>query len=569
MNGRRGKVVAALCCAVTGVCFGSVTADRFGALYYPDETAAFATDAAGKWRVCDWLDAEVATGEVAEGRVAVPHESLGRRFGAFKLTVGTNETWFAFLRSAKVKPCGWVGVGTHGHHGWGRGDYRYLDLIAAAGIGVVRDDVGWQSSEREKGKYVFDGKLHGLVDGLGQRGIRFHPVLLGQNSLYGNPLDPDAYAAFAAAFVSEFRGRISSCDIFNEPHNFAFPRVYLPKGGKFQDWQCRPDAPWIPKHAELTRKAVDAIKAVDSSFSVGVGVEDYWAFFKTMLKGDLVRADDLVSIHPYDHEHYPPEGNWLFRDNGREVREYVKAHGGATRFVITECGWTTYDAKRDATHAFVGGYPPCTLVQQAQYLIRFWILSRQLGIEFACQYDFRDDGPRRNYTEDNFGLVREDYTPKPSFAAVAAMTRLLGDAEPLGSKSADERKYRFYVFRKGDRRVTAAWSLGGEAVVDAPAGFALKDARCLDLQGNEIPVPTRDGKLLLSEVPVYLVHPRPTVEMGTPFADSAVLQRGRRIPVWGTAKRGGRHRRACGRGVVLLGAVQCRLSDLGGRSALP
>lgn len=488
---------------------GSVSSDRFGSLYYPGETAAFETDAAGAWRVTDWLEATCATGTVAHGAIAIPHAALGARYGAFKLTVGTNETWFAFLRSKGVKPCGWVGVGTHGGHGWGRGDYRYLDLLAAAGVGVVRDDVMWEACERKKGEYAFEGRLKALVRGLDERGIRFHPVLNGKNDLYADPLDADAYAKFAAAFVREFKGVVTSCDIFNEPHNFAFPRVYLPEGGQFREWQCRADAPWIPKHAAATRKAVEAIRAADPAFSAGVGVEDYWSFFKHMLKGDLVRADDLVSIHPYDHERRPPEGNWFFRDGGREVREYLKEHGGATRLAITECGWTTYDATRDAAHAFVGNYPPCTYAQQAQCLIRFWILARQHGIEFACQYDFMDDGPRRNYTEDNFGLVREDCTPKPSFAALAAMTRLIGEARPLGSLSKDEASCRLYAFHRGNNVIVAAWAPGGTADAAVPDRLDLKAAHCLDLQGNAMAVPEKDGKLRLTEAPVYLVFPLP------------------------------------------------------------
>lgn len=38
------------------------------------------------------------------------------------------------------------------------------------------------------------------------------------------------------------------------------------------------------------------------------------------------------------------------------------------------------------------------------------------------QYDFQDDGPRRDYTEHNFGMTFQNLTPKPSFAAVAFMT---------------------------------------------------------------------------------------------------------------------------------------------------
>ena len=43
---------------------------------------------------------------------------------------------------------------THGGHGWDRGDLRYLDLMNAAGIGVVRDEFGWSGIEKTKGRYA-------------------------------------------------------------------------------------------------------------------------------------------------------------------------------------------------------------------------------------------------------------------------------------------------------------------------------------------------------------------------------------------------------------------------------
>ena len=189
------------------------------------------------------------------------------------------------------------------------------------------------------------------------------------------------------------------------------------------------------------------------------------------------------------------------------MRETLLANGGADRIAITECGWTTYDATGGGTHAAVGSYPSSTLVEQAQYVVRLYLLARQHGVEFACQYDFMDDGPRRDYTEHNFGLVRKDATPKPAFAAVAAMTRLIGDAAPLGSRSPDETAWRLYAFGlPGGRFVHAAWAVNGECAAVLPESLASGSARCLDLMGNEIPMPLdADGKLMLTERPIYIL----------------------------------------------------------------
>ena len=543
----------------------SASIPRFGALYYPGETAVFEVgDAAfsrvvvtrpeGRipmvdaskasapvlWRVTDWLGEERASGALPAdaAMLTIPHAALGGRFGAFRLALGTNETWFAFLPSREVAPCDWVGTGTHAGHGWWKGDFRYLDLVAAAGIGVVRDDAIWDWHEKRRGEIVFTENFRAMVQALMVRGILFNCVLNGKNDLYENPLDADAFARYAAAAATAARESgvgVRVFEIFNEPHNFHFPRVYLPEGMEYVRFQCDPKALWVRKHAELTRKAADAIRAVLPDANVGVGSEDYWDLFKRMLaNAPIARKGDVVTIHPYDHFQPRPEGNWFFRDGGREVRETLLANGGADRIAITECGWTTYDATGGGTHAAVGSYPSSTLVEQAQYVVRLYLLARQHGIEFACQYDFMDDGPRRDYTEDNFGMVRKDATPKPAFAAVAAMTRLVGDAEPLGSRSDDEASYRRYAFRRADgATLEAVWAVQGETAIAwrgehseraAASGQQADNSKkaaaqegvlpgavpsgpiFLDLMGNEIPMPLdADGKLMLTERPIYIL----------------------------------------------------------------
>ena len=53
-------------------------------------------------------------------------------------------------------------------------------------------------------------------------------------------------------------------------------------------------------------------------------------------------------------------------------------------------------------------------------------------------YDFQDDGVNPDRTQDNFGLVRTDLTPKPGFVALSAVTRWINEAESFSrAKTAD------------------------------------------------------------------------------------------------------------------------------------
>ena len=491
----------------------SCTPSRFGALYGPQDPVSFdlslfarEADAARPKLVCtvsDWRGAPVLSREVPSAATALvftPADFAGR-LGAFRLDVAAVETnaclapvttWFARLSSDAVKPCPWIGAGLHGGHGWGRGDLRFLDILATAGIGVVRDEPGWQGIERAKGVYTVPPKFDALVDGLHARGIGFNVILDYGNRIYENPLDPDAFAKWCAFMAGRYGDRVRTWEIWNEPQNFWFRDHY----GKTNDV-------WVGKFVELTRRADDAIRAVRPDADVAVTAEDVWPLLKRMLELGVAKAHNIVSFHPYCHGQPRPEREVFSRNGLKELREAAAAHGGAKRFAITEAGWTTYTGKMKYLEV-AGGYPKSSYVHQAQYLVRMYAQARQQGVEYACQYDFRDDGPDRSYTENNFGLVHEDCSPKPSLAAVAQLARTLGEAEPKGDCSKDPAKYRFYRFHRPDGDVYLAWAVEGACEVEVPAelgrGFEVRD-----LMGNPEHRPVlKNGRIALDECPVYL-----------------------------------------------------------------
>ena len=504
---------------------------RFGALYRPDETVEIGCrvfrrdgDVAADGlmlRVEDWRGQELfrRTISAGSGRERISADELCGRFGAFRAelslpgqpAVKPGETWFARLTAKDdPKPCRWVGVGIHASHGWGGGDFRFLDLFTAAGIGLCRDEVSWRAVELQKGVYAMPENFERLVDGLHRRGIRFNNLLNSKNSIYDNPLDPDAFARYCAWHVRHLGDRCDLYEIWNEPHNFNFYQVYRDvygygrkPDGSMKDERGNVNLPWIPRFVELSRKAVGAIRAANPKADVAVCAEDSFPLLKKMLELGIATSNEVVTIHNYDHRNYPPEGDWFNRTDGRELREFASAHGGATRFATTEDGWTTYRGGPNGEYAFVGNYPPCTPEQQARYLVRMYVTGRQNGLEYISQYDFRDDGPRRNYTEHNFGIVHEDFTPKPSFAAIAYMTRRIGASQPAGDIGGDHAKCRIYRFRDPDgRRTYVCWAIAGEVKVPLPSEMS-DVGEMADLQGNVRPFsPT--SEIALDENPVYL-----------------------------------------------------------------
>ena len=480
---------------------GDICSSRFGNLYYPDDIVEFDLGFAGaRWRISDVDERELAVGVAARGRVSVSHETVGRRCGAFVISATdgsvTNRLRFAFLTSRDVRPAPWVGTGLHAGR-WYGDDIAFLDLVAAAGIGMIRMCTQWDYMEPAKGRYRTRPATDRLIDRANELGIRVNWHFFRKNPVYANPLDPQAFAAFCGWVADRYKGKIDLYEIWNEPQNFDFFEHYR----KVYDYGCNySDRRWMRHFVELTR-AADEELSKRPGLTVCVGAADWWQVLDGLLESGLARAHNVVTIHPYDHTRPFPETAPFFADGFGACRDKMASWGGAKRIGITEAGWTTYDASTNATHAFVGNYPPVTFAEQAQYLVRMFLIARQSEIEFVCQYDFRDDGPRRNYTEHNFGLLDYQSNPKPSFAAVAFMTRLLGAAVPAGAESTDPKLYRVYRFRREDgKSVLATWSVRQPCAIP----FAEKSAAVYDLFGNRIALPITGDRLFLTERPIYI-----------------------------------------------------------------
>ena len=496
-------VIAALCVAATvGAADEAFISTRYGALFYPGEVAAFSVPlGADAWRVVDCDGIERGRGKMLGTKLALSESAIGNRVGAFRLDVMgggvTNSMWFARLTSRKVEPCPWAGTGTHAHHGWGKGDLRFVDLIAAAGLGWVRDEPLWESCERTKGSLVMPKTFDAYVGALYAKCIRMNLLLTYGNKCYANPCDAEGFARFAGFCAAHFRGRVDRFEIWNEPQYFGFAKQYA-KGNDNA-------IVWVKPFVSFTHQADEAIHAANPDAVVNVAVEDQEYLLDMMLANGIARRHNAISFHPYCHSQHCPERTFFLKDFGTKHRALAAANGGADHWCVTEAGWCTYVGTGTYWHV-AGGYPRASHAGQAACVVRMYLSALAAGCEYACQYDFMDDGPRRDFTEHNFGLVHQDGTPKPAFAAVAFMTRFLGDATFDRELSTKPDEFRMMRFRRGDSIYLACWAVEGTCTVDLPESFG-SASKCFDFMGNVV-CPPLSGKrvLTLTERPIYLTE---------------------------------------------------------------
>ena len=483
---------------------------RFGQVYLPDEEIkvhaslkSLRTDGEepamrlDRAVVTDWRDHEVAT-LACSGDTVITGHTLKNQFGAFRVSFWgrgqtgkkkLGETWFARL-TGKSKPVAWAGTGVHG---WSTNTKRY-ELIAKAGLGTVRNDIPtWEWWEKEKGVYSCPRGFRETIDKMHSLGLEMNLILNSRNPLYGPKLDFDAFCDWVRYVVTHEGADVEYYEIWNEPNNFYF-------GPKLRNT-------FFPSFTKFTKQVVKTIREVKPEANIEVIAEDGPWHTTVFLGLGIATPKEIVSIHPYIHSKDPrPERcHFYFNDDGRTIQASM-ASNDVTRIRITEIGWTTYaaDEHGKTEHWYVGCYPGVHFDQQAYYMIRAYLLARTYGIESMMQYDFQNDGPKRNYTEHNFGMVFQDCTPKPSYAAVAFMTRLLGEARPLGFVEGLDRKLaRICAFElKDGRKAYAMWAVQDDVEAEIPSD--VRGGFIFDLMGNREMIGDRT-KLTLTESPIYVV----------------------------------------------------------------
>lgn len=316
---------------------------------------------------------------------------------------------------------------------------RDLDAMQRAGFHWARMDFDWHSIEKQKGVYDFSA-YDTLVHGLNAHGMRPLFILDYGSDLYeqGAPRSPEARAAFArfaAAAVTHYRGQQILWEIWNEPN------------GGF--WQPKAD---VTEYGNLALATAQAIKAADPGATVlAAGTATIpLPFFESLFKRGLLRYIDAVSFHPYRGS--SPE---TAAAEYVQIRQLIAryANGKQMPLVSSEWGYNTVDISEKT---------------QAQYLARQWLTNIAEGIRVSIWYDWHDDGTDPKYTEHHFGTVHNDYTPKPAFLAAQALTHALAGYTFVKRLSLRSDNDYLLLFRQDKSLKLAAWTTGPEHTVSLP-----------------------------------------------------------------------------------------------------
>lgn len=372
--------------------------------------------------------------------------------------------------------------GVQTHFGQRRPDVdEVLGLVARAGAPWIRDEVYWAEVEREKGQFRFPRHHDSYIDAALSRGLRVLLILD-----YGNPLylereksgpeteeEREAFARYCREVVKRFGPRgVRHYEIWNEPNASTF-------------WQPRPNA---DDYRKLLGRAFQACKEVDPGCTV-IGCSTSGmdgGFIGRVFSSGGGEFMDAVSIHPYCYPLAPE------RRLGEDI-EKLKNIVGPKPIWITEFGYPTHSGAKGVNEE-----------QQANYLTRTFFLAKAAStVERLFWYDFQNDGEDPAEPEFNFGLIKKDKNPKPSYNACRTLLALVRDLPLIESG----RKGATFTYRFGEGKewLIAAWKMDEPELTEIPVSG--KRLRIIERDGEAKTLHARDPllKLMVSEKVRYIV----------------------------------------------------------------
>jgi len=341
-----------------------------------------------------------------------------------------------------------VGACTHFSQGKGILD-RNIESIKQAGIASIRDEVGWGSVEREKGQLAMPERFDTYVRRAAAEGLNVLLILDYANRFYDDgdrPRSPEAiegFCRYAELVVRHFGKDVRLYEVWNEwDIGIGLPRQYN-KSGSAEDY------------VKLLKAVYPRIKAIDPGVIVMAGGSTSGGVKKGWLEGivKLGALDfcDAISIHSYNYsEKFPDRGPeacsaWMTSVQ-QMLRKYIE--GKDVPFYVTEMGWPT--------HVTRGGADPQL---SASYLARLYLLARTSpSFKGIWWYDFQDDGWNPQYNEDNFGLVRPDLTPKPSYDVIADVAPVVEKGRFVDRLTTSDPNLWVLQFKTGSEDCWALWS---------------------------------------------------------------------------------------------------------------
>lgn len=306
--------------------------------------------------------------------------------------------------------------------------------------------------------------------------------------------DPQYWKDYVAGMVQRYHQDVKDWEVWNEVNSPTFNR-----DGTIEDY------------VDMVRWSYDTAKKIDPQTRIGIGVANFAvAYLNQAIKAGAADHFDYLCVHPYENVDSLaiPDGEVSFLSMADSLRRMLAANKQRADIPLwmTEIGWQAPvkpDALKDAT--------------QAQLLVKTYVLGIAQGFQRIFWFEAR--GPAYGHGTDH-GIIREDWTLRPSYTSLQAMVRTLSrEPQYVGWLNLDG-GYGF-VFQTPKGKVLVAWAAVGQEKKLTFDG----NVRVVDLAGQESALPAGQT-LTLTNTPLFIA------DLPAPLAERALAHRNQPFP-WG------------------------------------
>jgi hypothetical protein len=358
---------------------------------------------------------------------------------------------------------------------------RFNPLLKAAGVRWLRGFYEWQIIQPKRGYFNW-GATDRLVANAKANDIHltytfayFAPWASADGGTRKFPIkDIQFWRDYVGGLVSRYHEDIKYWEVWNE-FNGSFAENGTPA-----------------IYAELVKAASITAKQIDPTAQIGISVANFDVnFLDAAIKAGAGGHFDYICVHPYEKlGALPDNGEVDFLTMARTLRQMLAANNLPKDMPL----WITE----------IGAQAPVKPEQQADArqaiaLAKAYLLSIASGFRRVFWFEAR--GPTYGNQTDH-GLIRADFTLRPSYQALKTMIDLLGpEPTTVGWVKLGTNGYGF-VFSRGSQNSLAAW---------APSNQSLEikfdaDVQISDLSGTKKSL-AAGQTMMLTDAPQIIVNP--------------------------------------------------------------
>ncbi|MEM1060152.1 MAG: glycosyl hydrolase [Verrucomicrobiota bacterium] len=295
---------------------------------------------------------------------------------------------------------------------WANEYPKFNPLLEQVGVQWIRYFPSWTSIQRE-GPNAFDWEnADARMASAAQHGIQPQGMLVffprwasadGKNPRANPVKDIKYWNRYVTAAAKRYLGKIEYWECWNEFN------------GSFSVSKNKPK-----DYAGLVKGAYKSLKAVDPNLKLGISCANFdLSFFRKVIEEGAGGHFDFVCIHPYENLGQVMKGGGEpgFLSLAASTRRMLKDNGQDPNMPIwiTEIGYKTLNvpnAERDRL--------------QADAMVKCFTLSIASGIAVVEWFEARGPKYGKKKNED-YGLIRHDWTLRPAWNAFKQMTSTLGE----------------------------------------------------------------------------------------------------------------------------------------------